>query len=50
MIEQNKELLLNNLIKITNVEFNNLCRISSSKRSLNESTKTINDDNDHYVN
>lgn len=32
--EQNKELLLNSLIKITNVEFNNLCRISSSKSQI----------------
>lgn len=34
-IEQNKELLLNNLIKITNVEFNNLCENSyKSQRKL----------------
>ncbi|WP_436949317.1 hypothetical protein [Staphylococcus shinii] len=33
MIEQNKELLLNSLIKITNVEFNNLCEISDKSQS-----------------
>ena len=31
--EQNKELLLNSLIKITNVEFNNLCENSYKSQS-----------------
>lgn len=33
MIEQNKELLLNSLIKITNVEFHYLCEISDKSQS-----------------
>lgn len=33
MIEQNKELLLDSLIKITNVEFNNLCENSYKSQS-----------------